>query len=299
MLSGRQEAAARDLAQWWEGVRQGGSGPRAVLLAAPAGWGRSTVLDQLAGTISRADAPAALVVRISGTSLPGGPGPQAAARRHGKAALSARGLFAASLAAALSFLLAGLAAASTGTGGDDPPEGENGALARAARATAAVSEAAPVVVMIDDADALRPDLARTLVENLIGHHNSRVLVIAVVNPCSGLASALTSLAQSGRTGGRVHRAEADPRMGYKSRADLAGELCPHLPAVTAQRLARRTQTFGDVFAAAGSGPPEPGLQIHACSHHHVIDVRLRERRTDIVDDLEDRRVRPGRAPRAG
>jgi hypothetical protein len=281
MLSGRQEAAARDLAQWWEGVRQGGSGPRAVLLAAPTGWGRSTVLDQLAGTISRANAPAALVVRISGTSLPGRPGPQAVAlrqclmgagvqqratellcrpRRHGKAALSARGLFAASLAAALAFLLAGLAAATTGTGGDDTPEGENGALARAARATAAVSEAAPVVVMIDDADALQPGLARTLVENLIGHHNSRVLVIAVVNPCSGLASALTSRAQSGRTGGRVHRADADPRMGYRSRADLAGELCPHLPAVTAQRLARRTQTFADVFAATGSAPPAQGSE---------------------------------------
>jgi hypothetical protein len=43
-------------------------------------------------------------------------------------------------------------------------------------------------------------------------------------------------------------------MGYKSRADLVGELCPHLPAVTAQRLARRTETFADVFAAAGSEP---------------------------------------------
>jgi hypothetical protein len=271
MLSGRQEAAARDLTRWWEGVRQG-AGPRAVLFAAPRGWGRSTVLDELAGAISQAGAPAALVVRISGTSLSDRPDLQAVmlrqclmgagvrqraaemlcrGRLRGTALLTARGLFASSLAAALSFLLAGLAVAAAGTAGDDSADGENGALARAARATAAVSEAAPVVVMIDDADALEQGLALTLVQNLIGHQDSRVLVIAVVHPGSGLASALTSRARSGRTAGRVHRADADPRMGYKSRADLAGELCPHLPVVTAQRLARGTQTFADVFAAAG------------------------------------------------
>jgi hypothetical protein len=42
-------------------------------------------------------------------------------------------------------------------------------------------------------------------------------------------------------------------MGYRSRADLAGELCPRLPAAAAQRLARQTRTFAEVFAAAGSG----------------------------------------------
>jgi hypothetical protein len=276
MLSGRQEAAATDLAQWWDGVGQGGTGSRAVLLAVPAGWGRSTVLDQLAGTISGVDGPATLVVRISGRSLPDTPGPQAVLLREclmgggvrqrvaemlcrnqlrSTAPLSAGSLFASSLAAALSLLLASLATTAAGTAGDDSPEGENGALARAARAVAAVSEAAPVVVMIDDADAMEPSLALTLIENLISYQDSRVLVIVVVDPGSGLASALTSRARKGRTAGRVHRADADPRMGYKSRAELAGELSPHLPLVMAQRLARRTQTFADVFAAAGSGPP--------------------------------------------
>jgi hypothetical protein len=41
-------------------------------------------------------------------------------------------------------------------------------------------------------------------------------------------------------------------MGYKSRADLARELCPDLPAAAARRIARRTATFAEVFAAAGS-----------------------------------------------
>ena len=275
MLSERQEAAVRDLTQWWEGVRHGGAGPRAVLLAVPAGWGRSTVLDQLAEAIGQGDALSALVVRISGRSLPERPGPQAEVLREclmeagvrqratemlcrgGRrraARLSAGSLFASSLAAALSFLLTGLAVAAAAAGGADSPEGENGALARAARAAAAVSETAPVIVMIDDADALRPGLVLTLVENLIGCQDDRVMVIAVVDPGSDLASALTSRARHGRTEGRVHRAGADPRMGCKSRADLAGELCPHLTASTAEQLARRTQTFADVFAAAGPAP---------------------------------------------
>ena len=59
MLGERQKAAATELAQWWDGIRQGGIGSHAVLLAGPAGWGRSTVLDQLPEIISGADAPTA------------------------------------------------------------------------------------------------------------------------------------------------------------------------------------------------------------------------------------------------
>jgi hypothetical protein len=294
MLGGRQEAAARELAQWWEGVRRGGAGSRAVLLAVPAGWGRSTVLDQLAGAVSTADGPPALMVRIIGRSLPEPLGLQAEALREclmgagvrqraaeilcrgrlpstawlpGTAQLSAGSLFASSLAASLSFLLAGLAAAAAGTVGDDSPAGENGALARAARVTAAVSHEAPAVVMIDDADALETGLALTLIENLISCQDSWVLVIAVVDPGSVLASALTSRARSGRTAGRVHRARADPRMGYKSRVDLAAELCPHLPAVSAQ-LARQAQTFAGVFTAAGQ---DPQAERSPAARRHVID----------------------------
>ena len=79
MLSGRQEAAAAELARWWDGLRQPGAGPRAVLLEVPAGWGRTAVLDQLAGAAGRAVDPAGLVVRIGGRSLPGRPGAQALA----------------------------------------------------------------------------------------------------------------------------------------------------------------------------------------------------------------------------
>ncbi|MGO8980752.1 MAG: hypothetical protein ACLP70_11700 [Streptosporangiaceae bacterium] len=296
MLGGRHEAAASELAEWWAGLRRPGTGSHAVLLAVPAGWGRTTVLDQLAAVISRGDAPVTLVARISGRSVPDGPGAQALAVRdclmqagvdaraaallyggrvrraahRGTAQQSvpqlstaqlttaqlitaqrgAGSLFASGLAAAVSLLRAGVAAARPR---DDSQAGQHGIVARAARAAAAVSASEPVVAIIDDADCLEPGLAVTLIENLIEHHDSRVLVVAAVDPGGGLASALTSRARHGTTAGRVHRAAADPRMGYQSRADLAAELCPSLPAAAVQRIARRTRTFAEVFAIAGAG----------------------------------------------
>ena len=272
MLGERQKAAAAELAQWWDGLRLGGIGSHAVLLAGPAGWGRTTVLDQLPEII-RADAPIGLEVRINGRSLPDGPGLQAPALRdsllgtevrrqaaallcrsrlRGAPRLGAGSLLLAGLAGTISLLRAGLAAAAAGGVADDRPASENGAVARAARVVAAVSASAPALVVIDDADYLDPGLAVTMIENLIDHHDSQVLVVAAVDLGSDLAAALTSRARYGPTAGRVHRADADPRMGYQSRAELAGELRPHLTAAQAQQIARRTRTFAEIFAAARS-----------------------------------------------
>jgi hypothetical protein len=274
MLGERQKAAATELAQWWDGLRLGGTGSHAVLLAGPAGWGRSTVLDQLPEII-RSDAPISLEVRINGKSLPDGPGLQAPAlrdsllgagvRQQAAALLCRRWLLGArrlgvgsllltGMAGTISLLLAGLAAAAAGGVADDGPASENGATARAARVVAAVSASAPALVVIDDADYLEPGLAVTMIENLIDHHDSRVLVVAAVDLGSDLAAALTSRARYGPTAGKVHRANADPRMGYQSRAELAGELRPHLTAAQAQELARQTRTFAEIFAAARSEP---------------------------------------------
>jgi hypothetical protein len=274
MLGERQKAAATELAQWWDGLRLGGIGSHAVLLAGPAGWGRSTVLDQLPEII-RADAPIGLEVRINGRSLPEGPGQQAPvlrdrllgaevrrqaaallcrSRLRGAPRLGAGSLLLTGMAGAISLLRAGLAAAAAGGVADDCPASENGAAARAARIVAAVSASAPALVVIDDADYLEPALAVTMIENLIDHHDSRVLVVAAVDLGSDLAAALTSRARYGPTAGRVHRADADPRMGYESRAELAGELRPHLTAAQAQQLARQTRTFAEIFAAARTDP---------------------------------------------
>jgi hypothetical protein len=275
MLGERQKAAATELAQWWGGIRHGGIGSHAVLLAGPPGWGRSTVLDQLPEMIARADAPISLVVRIDGRSLPDGPGPQAQAlrdgllqaevrrqaaallwrsRQRGATRLGSDRLIMSGMAGTISVLVAALAAAAAGGAADDGPAAENGAAARAARVVAAVSASTPALVVIDDADYLDPGLAVTMIENLIDQDDSRVLVVAAVDLGSDLAAALTSRAKYGPTAGRVHRADTDPRMGSRSRAELASELSPHLTPAEAQRLARQTRTFAEIFAATGSRP---------------------------------------------
>jgi hypothetical protein len=275
MLGERQKAAAAELVQWWDGMRQGGLGSHAVLLAGPAGWGRSTVLDQLPEIISSPAGASSLHVRVNGRSLPDRPGLQAPALRdallgaevrrqaaallcrsrlRGAPRLGVGSLLTAGMAGSLSLLLAGLAAAAAGGAQDDCPASEDGAAARAARVVAAVSASAPALVIIDDADYLEPGLAVTVIENLIDDQDSRVLVVAAVDLGSDLAAALTSRARYGPTAGRVHRADTDPRMGYLSRAELVGELSPHLTAAQARRVARQTRTFAEIFTASR---PEP------------------------------------------
>jgi AAA ATPase domain len=279
VLGERQKAAAIELAQWWDGIRHGGIGSHAVLLAGPPGWGRSTVLGQLPAMIGGANAPISLLVGINGRSLPDEPGPQAQALRDGllgaevrrqAAALLCRrrqrgaarlraadNLLTSGMAGTISVLMAALAAAAMGEVADDRPAGENGVVARAARIVAAVSASAPVLVVIDDADYVEPGLAVTMIENLIDHYDSQVLVVAAVDLGSDLAAALTSRARHGPTGGRVHRAAVDPRMGCRSRAELAGELSPDLTPAEAQQLARQTLTFAEIFAATRSGQLPP------------------------------------------
>jgi hypothetical protein len=275
MLGARQKEAAAELAQWWDGIRQGGVGSHAVLLVGPEGWGRSTVLGQLPEFISWDDAPVCPLVHINGRSLPAEHGPQALAVRDGLLGLEVRrqaaallcssrlrgaprlgigSLLLSGIAGTISLLVAGLAAAAKGSLADDSSADANSAAARAAQVVAAVSASAPTLVVIDDADYLEPSLAVTVIENLIDQDDSQVLVVAAVDLGSGVAAALTSRARYGPTAGRVHRADADPRMGYLSRAELVGELSPHLTSAQAERLARQTRTFAEIFAASRSQP---------------------------------------------
>jgi len=288
MLGQRQKAALAELTQWWEGIRHGGVGSHAVLLTGPPGWGKTTVLDQLAELIG-GTAPGG-VARVSGRTLPAEAAAQAAAvrshllgsgvrrqaagllcrsrlagtarlggvTRRGAgfrtgmgAGLGASSLLSSGLAGTVSLLWAGLTAAAGGVP-QESPDGENGVAARAARVVAAVSASAPVAVIIDDAEALEPGLGTAVIENLIDYHDGRVLVVAAVDIGSDLAAGLTARARHGRTTGRVHRADTDPRMGFISRAELASELSPHLGAAGAQQVARQTRTFAEVFAAARS-----------------------------------------------
>ncbi len=275
MLGARQKEAAAELAQWWDGIRHGGVGSHAVLLVGPEGWGRSTLLSQLPDIISQAHAPICPLVHISARALPDEPSQQALAVRNrllgaevrrqaaallccsrlrGAPRLGIGSLLTSGIAGTISLLMAGLAAAARGGLGDGDPADANGAAARAAQVVAAVSASAPVLVAIDDADYLEPSLAITVIENLIDQDDSQVLVVAAVDLGSDVAAALTSRARYGPTAGRVHRAGTDPRMGCQSRAELAGELNPHLTAAQIQRIARQTRTFAEIFAAFRSQP---------------------------------------------
>jgi AAA ATPase domain len=275
MLGERQKEAAAELAQWWEGIRHGGGGSHAVLLVGPEGWGRSTVLDQLPDLLSGADVPISPLLRIDGRSLPREHDEQALAVRDGLLGAEVRqqasallcrsrlrgaprlgvgSLLLSGIAGSISLLVAGLAAAARGSLADDTATDASSAAARAAQVVAAVSESAPILVVIDDADYLQPGLAVTVIENLIDQPDSQVLVVAAVDLGSDVAAALTSRARHGPTADRVHRADADPRMGYQSRVELVGELNPHLTAAQAHELAGQTQTFAEVFAASRSRP---------------------------------------------
>jgi hypothetical protein len=277
--AGRHAELAAELAEWQEDLWQRHTGSRVVLVKVPSGWGRTTVLDRFQTQIgTREDAPITLTIRISGRDLPGETSLQAQALRNllapaierhraaellgldrpagaAQLGLGVGALFFAGLTAGISFLLAGLAVGVAGKAWDDSPAGQDGALARAARAVAAVSVSVPMVVIVDDADCLDVDLAVALVENLTARHDGQVLIVAAMDPGSALAGALPAEVRQGITGGLVHIAEADPDMGYESRLDLARELRPGLPDVSARRIAQRTATFAEVFAVAAA----PGL----------------------------------------
>ena len=297
--SGRHEAVAAELAGCREDLC-GGIGSRVVLLAVPPAWGRSAVLNQFQAVVQDVGAPVTLVVGIDG-SIPPGVAVQAVALREAlmtasirsrlaellgldasagrvQLALGVGGLFVSGLAAAASVLIASLALTAAGKAWDAAPAGEEGAVARAARAVAAVSVSVPVVVIIDDADRLDPGLARALITNLAGRWDGQVLVVVAADPGSDLIAALTS--QAGyELAGRIQRAEADPGMGYSSRAGLAAELLPAMPAPAIERIARRTRTFKDVLAVASadrlSGPgPDTGLAAALAAVDAVIDARL-------------------------
>jgi hypothetical protein len=269
----RHRGVAAELVEWWEDLA-GGIDSRVVLVAVPPGWGRSAVLREFAANVGGDEGPVTLVTEIEG-DLPQGRAVQAAALQEALAGfgreprvirllgldtaagqlqlgLGLGGLLVSGPAGAAAMLVASLAVTAAGNAWDASPAGEAGRVARIARELARISVAVPVVVVIDDADCLDADLALTLIRGLAGRQDGHVLVVAAAAPDSDLVRVLT-----GEPGWelikRVQRAEADPSMGYPARAELAAELLPDLPSAGAERIARRTVTFAEVFAIAHAG----------------------------------------------
>src|ERR1022692_100853 len=158
---GRHAAVAGELTEWWEDLCQQGIGSRVVLLAVPPAWGRTTVLRRFRAAVQDADAPITLLVNVDGKVAPdravqavalrdaltSAAGRSRAAELLGLDATAGRvqlgvvvgGLFVSGLAAAASVLITSLALTAAGKAWDASPAGEDGVVARAARAVAAVS----------------------------------------------------------------------------------------------------------------------------------------------------------------
>ena len=247
----RHAAALDELVEWWQDLSRQDISSRAVLLPVPRQWGGTHLLNKFAALVENDEA-VSIVVLIPGASLSDELGLQAlelrklfsdAHARHRVAellgadrlggvtqlGLGLAGLFASPLASLVGLLLAGIGVGAVGKVWDDSPAGQEGMVAKLARAVAAVSVSVPVVVVIDDADRLVSDLAVVLVENLIGRFDGQVLVVAAVNPGGDLLPALTARAAHGLTDGRIRTIDADPDMDYQARVDLAAQLCPNLP----------------------------------------------------------------------
>jgi hypothetical protein len=270
--SSRHRAVLEELTEWWEDLRDRGTGSRVVFVPVPRRWGRSCVLEEFREVVKDLDGP--LAFSVSGTA-PTDRAVQAeelskaltTAEMGSRAAgllgldtvtgkvqlgLGIGGLFASGLAVAVPLLLTSLAATAAGNAWNASPSGQQGAVARAARAVAAVSVAAPVLVTVDDAELLDLGLAVTMIENLAGRHDGQVLVVATVIPGSDLEAELLSSARYELLG-RVHKADADPDMNYGARAALTREAGPELPDTAVERIARRTRDFAEVFAVCGAG----------------------------------------------
>jgi tetratricopeptide (TPR) repeat protein len=273
--SDRHAAVLDELVEWWHDLSRREINSRAVLLPVLTRWGRTHLLNQFAAVVEEDEA-LSILVSVQGASLPDGLGLQAqglqklfsearvehrvaqllGVDRLGGAAqlgLGVAGLFVSPLAALVGLLLAGVGVGAAGRVWDDSLAGQEGMVAKLARSVAAVSVSVPVVVTIDDADRLEPDLAVILVENLIERIDGQILVVAAVDPGGNLVSALTSRARYGLTEGRVRTVDADPGMDYQARVELIAELCPDLPVAAIRRIGQRTRTFAEVFAVAAAG----------------------------------------------
>jgi tetratricopeptide (TPR) repeat protein len=270
-FSQRQADVLDELCGWWEDVCDRKIASQAVFLAVPAGWGRTTVLSGFAAVIADPDAYPTIAVSIAGGSLPDGAALQVrvlqdcfagAVVRHRAAellgvdrlggavqlGLGVGGLIVTSpFGALVGMLAASVAVGAAGRVWDKRPAGQEGVIARLARAVAHVSVSIPVVVILDDADQLDGDLALMLIGQLIERYDGQVLVVAAVDPRSVLMSSLMSRSQYGLTEGRVHVADADTGMGQGARVALASEMRPGLPRNAGRRIGQRTRTFADVF----------------------------------------------------
>ena len=203
--SSRHLAVLEELAEWWEDISEARIGSRVILVEVPPGWGATTVLREFGVMVADPDAPVAISVSVDEAPLAGRAveakalssallapldrwrlmhlfgldlshlsGLNTAAGKVGLA-LGVGGLFVSGMPAQLAILLAPLGATAAQNAWDASPAGQQGVLARAARAVAAVSAQVPITVLLDDADRFDTSLATLMVDNLAGRWTARSL----------------------------------------------------------------------------------------------------------------------------
>ena len=291
--SARQQAVLEELAEWWEDVSEAGIGSRVVLVEVPPGWGATTVLREFGAMVADPDAPVAISVNVDKVPLAGRAveakalseallaplgrsrlahwsGLDTAAGKAGLA-LGVGGLFVAGMPAQLSLLLAPYGATAAQNAWDARPAGQQGVLARAARAVAGASADVPVTVLLDDADRFDPGLATLMIDNLASRRDGQVLVVVAVRSGSELAAAVRSPDRYGLAG-RVVTAEADPDMSAASRSALARELRPGLPDTAIERIGQRTASFAEVFTVAAEEKLTDAISADGPSAVHIVDT---------------------------
>ena len=291
--SPRHQAVLEELGEWWKDISEKGIGSRVVLVEVPPGWGATTVLREFGGKVADPDAPVAISISVN-EALPADRAAEAKTLSDallapldrsrlahlleldtaaGKAglALGLGGLFVSGMAAQAALLLVSIVATGTQNAWDASPAGQQGVLARAARAVAAVSAKVPVIVLLDDADRFDPDLTGLMIDNLASRLDGQVLVVVAVRPGSELAAALRASDRYGLAG-RVATAEADSDMSAASRTALARELLPGLPDSAIERIGQRTARFAEVFTVAAEERLTDVMTAEGPAAVHIVDT---------------------------
>ena len=290
--SSRQQAVLQELTEWWEDISEARIGSRVVLVEVPPGWGATTVLREFQGTVADVDRPVAISVSvdevllvdraIEATALSDALmaplnrsrlahlfGLNTAAGKAGLA-LGVGGLFVLGMSAQVSLLMAPLAATAAQNAWDASPAGQQGVLARAARAVAAISAEVPVAVILDDADRFDPGLATVMIDNLASRLDGQVLVAAAIRPGSKLAADLRAPTGTGWRAGLCGPKPIRHEPGIPDRA--SPRIAPRATRPRRRADRARTASFGEVFTVAGADKLTDAITADGPAVVHMVDT---------------------------
>ncbi|MEA2704149.1 MAG: hypothetical protein QOD63_2094 [Actinomycetota bacterium] len=273
-LATHQDAAIAELVEWWEDLHDCSTGSQLVSLVVPPGWGRTTVLDELAERIDADESRLGTVVRLAGRDAPDGLAMQVAwltsefedrlpqawralglDRSEGvvEAGLGLLGLL--GLVAGLPGLVAGLPASLflkvVVSVRDRAEEGQLATVARLAHGLANYSQSLPLAVLIDDAEILDPRLVARLVFAILDDVHSNALVVAATAPGAAVLARFDPPEPYGPRWERIGYLDVDPTMDEPARRRLVEAMAPAWPPPAVDRLASRAKSYSDVWVVLG------------------------------------------------